>query len=301
MKLYKPIFVFILSCVLTASFAHSLEWHYSHEPQGGRRWSFEGAVQLDEGLPLYSETLLPQEDLQSLEIRFPVWEEIKGKDLQAYLPLLDDFPDSLELHINKGIQRKQAVWDLYFHPFLRKNGRYFRLLSFEWAYIRESATSVLEKAAHKDKAAYVSLFSDQQGRVAPALRYAESSRLSTGKFVKISVENTGIYKLSFEDLRKMGVDPAKVQLYGYGGQLLPEDFTQPYIDDLPELSFYKDEEQGYLLFYALGPLSWNYEASKGLFTRLNNHYSTKAYYFVGERSGKQTHRSRVFFVSGSRL
>ncbi|MDD4640642.1 MAG: type IX secretion system sortase PorU [Bacteroidales bacterium] len=285
MKPYKPIFVFILSCVLTASFAHSLEWHYSLEPQGGRRWSFEGAVQLDEGLPLYSETLLPQEDLQSLEIRFPVWEEIKGKDLQAYLPLLDDFPDSLELHINKGIQRKQAVWDLYFHPFLRKNGRYFRLLSFEWAYIRESATSVLEKAAHKDKAANVSLFSDQQGRVAPALRYAESSRLSTGKFVKISVENTGIYKLSFEDLRKMGVDPAKVQLYGYGGQLLPEDFTQPYIDDLPELSFYKDEEQGYLLFYALGPLSWNYEASKGLFTRLNNHYSTKAYYFVGERSG----------------
>lgn len=285
MKLYKAILSLILSCIITSSYARSLDWQYSVTAQGDRLWSFEGAVQIEEeGLPLYSETYLPERDLQNIEIRFPVWEEIKGKDIQAFKSLLGKFPDSLDLHINKGIQRKQAVWDLYFYPFLRKNGRYYRLLSFEWAYIRETAAGLLNKDRQDDTPSFVSLLSGQQASMSPGLRYAENSRLSSGKFVKISVENTGIYKLSFEDLRKMGIDPAKVQLYGYGGQLLPEDFTKPYLDDLPELSFYKDEEQGYLLFYALGPLSWNYEASIGLFTRLNNHYSTKGYYFVGERS-----------------
>lgn len=285
MKLYKAIWSLILSCIFTASYAHSLDWYYSLSARGGRLWSFEGAVQIEEGgLPLYSETFRPAADILRPELRFPVWEEIKGKDLQAYKSLLDKFPDSLELHINKGIQRKEAVWDLYFYPFLHKNGRYYRLLSFEWAYIREATAGLLNEDGQEDTPHFVSSLQEQPGAESPGQRYAENSRLSSGKFIKISVENTGIYKLSFDDLRKMGIDPAKVQLYGYGGQLLPEDFTQPYIDDLPELSFYIDKEQGYLLFYGLGPLSWNYEASKGLFTRLNNHYSTKGYYFVGERS-----------------
>ncbi|HNZ82001.1 MAG TPA: hypothetical protein PKL43_09075, partial [Bacteroidales bacterium] len=176
MKLYKAIWSLILSCIFTASYAHSLDWYYSLSARGGRLWSFEGAVQIEEGgLPLYSETFRPAADILRPELRFPVWEEIKGKDLQAYKSLLDKFPDSLELHINKGIQRKEAVWDLYFYPFLHKNGRYYRLLSFEWAYIREATAGLLNEDGQEDTPHFVSSLQEQPGAESPGQRYAENS------------------------------------------------------------------------------------------------------------------------------
>ena len=65
-------------------------------------------------------------------------------------------------------------------------------------------------------------------------RYASKSLLSEGKWVKIRVDKTGIYKLSYADLKNMGFsDPSKVSVHGYGGWPLDEDFSKEYIDDVP--------------------------------------------------------------------
>lgn len=65
-------------------------------------------------------------------------------------------------------------------------------------------------------------------------RYADNSVLSKGNWVKIRIEQDGIYKLTYSELKKMGFDdPSKVAVYGYGGWPLEEDFTKPYVDDLP--------------------------------------------------------------------
>ena len=67
-------------------------------------------------------------------------------------------------------------------------------------------------------------------------RYTGISKLNSGYWVKIRISESGIYQISYADLRAWGfVDPAKVKLYGYGGAMLPEDFQKPYIDDLPEV------------------------------------------------------------------
>ena len=51
----------------------------------------------------------------------------------------------------------------------------------------------------------------------PPAEYAANSCLSTGKWVKIQVNETGIYKLTNADLRQMGFsDPGKVSVHGYG-------------------------------------------------------------------------------------
>ena len=64
--------------------------------------------------------------------------------------------------------------------------------------------------------------------------YASRSVLSEGRWVKLRIDETGIYRLSYDDLRSMGFsDPARVSVHGYGGWPLDEDFSQPYIDDLP--------------------------------------------------------------------
>ncbi|MDR3261079.1 MAG: type IX secretion system sortase PorU [Tannerella sp.] len=117
-------------------------------------------------------------------------------------------------------------------------------------------------------------------------RYAPQSALSEGKWVKIRVDKTGIYKLTYAELRKMGFpDPEKVSVHGYGGWLLSEDFSQPYTDDVPAVAVWRGDD--YLLFYAKGPVKWAYEkAAYGFydtveqFVHENNPYSTYGYYFV---------------------
>ena len=66
-------------------------------------------------------------------------------------------------------------------------------------------------------------------------RYADNSVLSTGKWVKIAVPSTGVYKLSDKFLASVGFkNPSKVRLYGYGGAVLPETGLHNLTDDLPE-------------------------------------------------------------------
>ena len=77
---------------------------------------------------------------------------------------------------------------------------------------------------------------------AQSSRYAESSVLSSGDWYKIQVDQTGIYKLTYEQLVDMGVkNPANVSVFGYGGAQLPESFLEPYIDDLPQLAIHMEK------------------------------------------------------------
>ncbi|MDR1523993.1 MAG: hypothetical protein LBS79_01890, partial [Tannerella sp.] len=115
--------------------------------------------------------------------------------------------------------------------------------------------------------------------------YAARSVLSEGKWVKIRVDKTAIYKLTHADLKKMGfADPAKVSVHGYGGWMLEEDFSKPYIDDLPAIPVYRGADC--ILFYGKGPVRWAYGTDPNAarenvqFFHDNNPYSMYGYYFV---------------------
>ena len=112
--------------------------------------------------------------------------------------------------------------------------------------------------------------------------YAAESVLSTGRWVKISVDESGIYQLSRSTLSGMGFsDISKVKIYGYGGAMISETMGDGYIDDLSQLPVYNNGNK--ILFYAQGPVSWANSNSSG--TRLvheRNPYSTAGYYFVTE-------------------
>ncbi len=124
---------------------------------------------------------------------------------------------------------------------------------------------------------YVTLWADGS-------RYASESVLSSGKWAKIQVETTGIYKITYDELRKMGFDPEKVSVHGYGGWPLDEDFSsnskQPYIDDLPATAVFRGTN--YILFYGRGPVKWEYNEASGkrTFEHTNNPYATHGAYFI---------------------
>lgn len=112
--------------------------------------------------------------------------------------------------------------------------------------------------------------------------YAESSVLSRGRWVKLSVEQTGMHMISLADLRAWGFDdPSKVRVYGYGGKRIPDQLSLAnYNDDLPMVQ--SETTSRGLVFYAEGPLTRN-ELSGGDYYYTSNPYSSYGYYFISDR------------------
>lgn len=114
--------------------------------------------------------------------------------------------------------------------------------------------------------------------------YAESSRLSTGRWAKISVTEDGIYMLSNSALRKMGFsDPSKVHIYGYGGRQLPDIMAKKtFVDDLPMVQSLRTDRG--IIFYAEG-VTAAVERSGNYVRPQQNGYSAEGYYFVSDCEG----------------
>ena len=111
-------------------------------------------------------------------------------------------------------------------------------------------------------------------------RYAEHSKLATGKWVKIRVKNEGIYQLTPSVLKNMGFsDPANVSLYGYNLPILPEANIENLSDDLTEIPSFRKSD-GTMLFYSCGTTLWTRKNSTSAYTHRNNPYSNYIYYFL---------------------
>jgi hypothetical protein len=119
------------------------------------------------------------------------------------------------------------------------------------------------------------------------------SLLASGNWFRISVEKSGIHKLTFEQLSAIGLqNPATVRIFGCGASPLPEKFSEGYTDDLDPLPIYlykgSDGIFGpgdHMLFYAQGPVSWTYDESWGMYRHHLHPYARKGYYFLTDGQG----------------
>lgn len=114
--------------------------------------------------------------------------------------------------------------------------------------------------------------------------YAGSSVLSTGKWVKIRVDATGMYLIPAATLQSWGFsDMSRVRVYGYGGEPLSDVLSAAnYTDDLP-LAPMEVTDRG-IVFYGRGAVKWEYSQGRG-WTHTPNYYSTSGYYFVSDAGG----------------
>jgi hypothetical protein len=129
----------------------------------------------------------------------------------------------------------------------------------------------------------------------------QNSVLSSGNWYKISVEKTGIHKISYSDLANYGIavdeiDPQSISLYGNTAGMLSESYDDPFYTDLQEISIEViGEEDGsfqpadYILFYGQGPNIWDYNSTSKRFNHVVNWYSSSTSYFlnIGNGSGKR--------------
>jgi hypothetical protein len=131
--------------------------------------------------------------------------------------------------------------------------------------------------------------------------HRSSSVLSSGKWYKIAVKETGIHKVSYDDFTAMGFDltqvsSAEIRIYGNGGGMLPEANSASRIDDLREISVVVNDggdgriDPGdYVVFYGEGPDKWTFDYTTRLYTHAKNLYSDYSYYFICTGTGEGKH------------
>ncbi|MCF8366548.1 MAG: type IX secretion system sortase PorU, partial [Bacteroidales bacterium] len=145
--------------------------------------------------------------------------------------------------------------------------------------------------------------------------YAENSVLATGEWFKISVGESGIYKVSWQDLSDLGMSMSnipsdKLQVFGNGGGMLPQKNRDFRHDDLMENALWVEDggdgnfDQGdYFLFYGQSPHTWTFKASSRIFQHSTNKFTNKNYYFVtvGQEPGQRVEAFELSAVSAEKI
>lgn len=109
--------------------------------------------------------------------------------------------------------------------------------------------------------------------------YCTDSRLASGRWVKVSVSQSGIHRITLSDLRKMGFsDINSVRVFGYGGEVISNQLSNTnYRDDLPEVQ--TEVASDGIYFYAQGPDVREY-ADTRRYRFATNPFSSVGYYFI---------------------
>ena len=115
--------------------------------------------------------------------------------------------------------------------------------------------------------------------------YATQSKLATGKWVKIMIPESGVYQITYTELRAMGFTaPSKVHVYGVGGNRISEVLNGTAVDDLKPVPILRKGSK--ICFYGNGPVSFSLTDynSNPRFKRVFNPYSQVGCYFLTQDS-----------------
>lgn len=133
-----------------------------------------------------------------------------------------------------------------------------------------------------------------KSRKAPASVHEASSVLSSGNWFKIRVKQTGIYKISYDQLTELGIsNPSNVRIYGNVGGQLPYNINASKDQGLKENPLYMHtdgddsfDKGDYILFYGQGPNRWRYNSNNEMFIHHLHNYSEYSYYYLTSGLGK---------------
>jgi hypothetical protein len=256
------------------------------DQQSGREISilnFQNAVYNNSTshLPYFQDRIKLTGGSDRVQIKFNnlYFEELKPDEI---LPSLEFVTDSIIINTSQATERKESYFMYSFVP-LRKNpatGKIERLRYF-------SLNVTTSKQSFGLKSSKVLRFSDQ-------------SVLSTGDWLKFYVTKSGMYQITYSNLKDLGLkDPENVRIYGNGGKMLPAVYTGTVPDDLKEIPIMMEtgadgifNEGDYILFYAEGPVTWEFDkvsrkyiAHKHPFVQDPSSENSKTAYFITSQPG----------------
>ena len=268
----------IIFAQVTGDFSLDFNWRgvekYDFYGDTLERLSFDGAhydEYIGSQLPMY-ERVIP---LHSDEVNVEFEVDITDYEL---MPIEEQELINVELSSepyfsdNKIISRDNASVRFLLQPFFKNEQGVMRVLSCHVSYV----ISDVEKRS--------------------SFTYAENSVLANGKWYKMSLSSTGVYKITYSELVSMGVpvtslNPKNIRIYHNAGGALPIINSETLYDDLVELPIYVHgesdgvfNENDYILFYGRGPVVW--ENKEGIYKRIFNPYSDNSFAFLNVDLGE---------------
>ena len=124
--------------------------------------------------------------------------------------------------------------------------------------------------------------------IATAIMCPAQSALHSGTWAKISVSESGVYKITYEELVKWGFsDIRSIAVYGNGAgekllintSALP-DTLHPIAITVVTGNDNTFNSGDYILFYGQSPDTWSYNAANKTFTHSKNRLNDKNFYFI---------------------
>lgn len=268
-------YIFLLFVVIVGFSANdvqkeiiTLDWtETSGRIENGALVFFENADFLDHGteLPLYTRLykLAGAFDSYHFVVENTVFEEMNEKNHHISDEVIPGELQVVSKVLKSGNSRR---CELQIIPLVKKDGKIFRLKSFELKQIPE-----LLKSAKTE------------------IDWKTESVLKTGKWVKITTPAKGVYKIPYSKLKEWGFsNPSEVGVFGSGGTILSENPGNIAYDDLEQSAVWTNKNGGEdcLFFYAPGFTRW-YSTTSGTFEHVSNDYTTKGYFFLGEVGSSQ--------------
>ncbi len=238
-----------------------------NELNGGFFMSFKDAEFTESELPVpvYFQTFPLKNDTQ--EFYFVVENEVyKEVEIPEDFVWSSDISDNIQVKSYKLRSGDNFKIQLQIIPLKRNHNKLLLLQSFE---IRKIPVSL--KSAKQEQFAWKS-----------------ESVLKSGKWIKISTPQQGIYKIPYSKLTEWGFNnPSKVNVFGSGGTILSEDPGEILYDDLNQNAVWYGKSEGVdcLFFYATGTIEWKLDGLGKFFERERNNYTTSGSYFLSEEIG----------------
>lgn len=238
-------------------------------------------VRTDSIVPHFSHTTeLPalwRDSLYTVSIAYPEYVDMPQADINNYRRLTDGTfpPEEPDVRTVVVFDRKRPSLLTTFCPVVCRGGKWQVLVSFM---LRQESTP---RSKARLQAGLNGSAIEVWDTLPPAKRYAANSVLREGRWVKISVPESGVYQLTQSLARQAGFsDLSRVKIYGYGGNLINERLEAKDLveqDDLKEVA--TCNIGGRRLFYARGPVSWDANTTE---RRTRNYYSNYGAYFLTE-------------------
>lgn len=126
--------------------------------------------------------------------------------------------------------------------------------------------------------------------------FVDNSVLAQGDWTKVAVKKNGIYKITYSELKSMGVKPEKVSIFTAKAGTLETMITN-YSSDLQEIPIY--DGGSYILFYGESHNTWSYNSRTGLFEHTAHPFWNENYYFITSDAGEKKRITSATATTGT--
>ncbi|MDA3781239.1 MAG: type IX secretion system sortase PorU, partial [Bacteroidales bacterium] len=228
---------------------------------------FKGAnYKSDNLLPYYYELINVSGENYSAKITNIRYSVIKTKNIKIDR---NSIPKKLSSTVITNYIRQKPYLQISFLPLRINpvNGNVEKVTSFDIEMFKKPTTSGIKNISPK---------------------YLNESVLKNGNWIKIKVQENGIYKYTYSELLSMGVaSPEDVKIYGNASGMLP--FSNISVLDMDLVQnpvFFEKGSDGvfnqgdYILFYGQCPDIWEYNESEDFYNLSTHNYSNSSYYFL---------------------